>query len=86
MENKIKNYLGLIVAIPFLLLLIPVSPNSNWINLHNAKKINFFENTAISSIALHADESVPHREIVRVLNIANENKFKLVIATRPVKK
>ncbi|HOH74497.1 MAG: biopolymer transporter ExbD [Paludibacteraceae bacterium] len=37
-------------------------------------------------IALHADESVPHREIVRVLNIANENKFKLVIATRPVKK
>jgi biopolymer transport protein ExbD len=37
-------------------------------------------------IALHADESVPHREIVRVLNIANENKFKLVIATRPVRK
>lgn len=37
-------------------------------------------------IALHADESVPHREIVRVLNIANKNKFKLVIATRPVKK
>lgn len=37
-------------------------------------------------IALHADESVPHREIVRVLNIANENKFKLVIATRPIKK
>ena len=37
-------------------------------------------------IALHADESGPHREIVRVLTIANENKFKLVIATRPIKK
>ncbi len=37
-------------------------------------------------IALYADESVPCREIVRVLNLANENKFKLVIATRPLKK
>ena len=36
-------------------------------------------------IALYADESVPYREIVRVLNIANKNKFKLVIATRPVR-
>ena len=34
-------------------------------------------------IALYADENVPYREIVRVLNIANKNKFKLVIATRP---
>ena len=36
-------------------------------------------------IALYADETVPYREIVRVLNIANRNKFKLVIATRPVR-
>ena len=28
-------------------------------------------------------ESVPYREIVRVLNIANENHFKMVLATRP---
>ena len=33
--------------------------------------------------ALYADESVPYREIVRVLNIANENHFKMVLATRP---
>ena len=32
---------------------------------------------------LYADESVPYREIVRVLNIANENHFKMVLATRP---
>jgi len=25
----------------------------------------------------------PYREIVKVLNIANENKFKMVLATRP---
>jgi biopolymer transport protein ExbD len=36
-------------------------------------------------VALYADESVPHREIVKVLSMANDNKFKLVIATRPIK-
>ncbi|MFA6884183.1 MAG: biopolymer transporter ExbD, partial [Paludibacteraceae bacterium] len=34
-------------------------------------------------VALYADETVPHGEVVKVLNIANVNKFKLVIATRP---
>ena len=33
-------------------------------------------------VALYADESIPYREIVRVLNIANENQFKMVLATR----
>lgn len=36
-------------------------------------------------VALYADESVPYREIVRVLDIANKNKFKMVLATRPPK-
>ena len=34
-------------------------------------------------VALYADESVPYREIVQILNIANENHFKMVLATRP---
>lgn len=33
-------------------------------------------------IALYADESVPYKEIVNVLNIANEHKFKMILATR----
>lgn len=37
-------------------------------------------------VALYADESVPYREVVRVLEIANLNKFKMVLATRPHKK
>jgi biopolymer transport protein ExbD len=37
-------------------------------------------------VALYADESVPHGEVVKILDIANKNKFKLVIATRPMKK
>lgn len=34
-------------------------------------------------VALYADEDVPYREIVKVLNIASENQFKMVLATRP---
>ena len=33
-------------------------------------------------VALYADETVPYAEIVKVLNIANENKFKMVFMTR----
>ncbi len=34
-------------------------------------------------VALYADVTVPYGEIVKVLNIANENQFKMVLATRP---
>jgi biopolymer transport protein ExbD len=33
-------------------------------------------------VALYADETIPYSEIVKVLNIANENQFKMVLATR----
>ena len=33
-------------------------------------------------VALYADETVPYREIVKILNIANENQFQMVLATR----
>ncbi len=34
-------------------------------------------------VSLYADESVPYKNIVEVLNVANENHFKMVLATRP---
>jgi len=34
-------------------------------------------------VALYADESIPYRELVKVLNVCNQNHFKLVLATRP---
>ncbi len=37
-------------------------------------------------VALYADESIPYRELIKVLNICNDNHFKLVLATRPAKK
>ncbi len=33
-------------------------------------------------IALHADEDIASKEVVRVLDIANQHKMKLVVATR----
>ncbi len=36
-------------------------------------------------VSLYADESVPYKKIVEVLNIANDNHFKMVLATRPPK-
>lgn len=33
-------------------------------------------------ISLHVDESVPTREVVRVMNICKKNKYKLILATR----
>lgn len=37
-------------------------------------------------VALYADETVPYSEVVRVLNIAVENKYQMVLATRPLSK
>ncbi len=34
-------------------------------------------------IALYADETIPYSEVVKVLNIANENQFRTILVTRP---
>lgn len=39
--------------------------------------------TADLFVSLYADETVPYKNIVEVLNVANENHFKMVLATRP---
>lgn len=33
-------------------------------------------------VAVYADESIPYKEVVRVLDIANKNNFKMVLMTR----
>jgi biopolymer transport protein ExbD len=33
-------------------------------------------------ISLHVDESVPTREVVRVMNICKKHKYKMILATR----
>ena len=38
------------------------------------------------TISLHADRSVPVEEVVKVMNIAKDNHFKLILATSPLPK
>lgn len=42
------------------------------------------KDTANTYLALYADQDIPYKEVVRVLDIANKNKLKLVIATKPL--
>ena len=37
-------------------------------------------------IALHADQNIAYKEVVKVLDIANQHKLKLVIATKATEK
>ena len=34
-------------------------------------------------VSLYADEAVPYKNIVEILNVANDNHFQMVLATRP---
>lgn len=36
-------------------------------------------------VALHADQDIAYKEVVRVLDIANQHKMKLVVATKNAK-
>jgi biopolymer transport protein ExbD len=38
------------------------------------------------TISLHADQSVAIEHVVKVMNIAKDHKYKLILATRPIKK
>jgi biopolymer transport protein ExbD len=47
--------------------------------------MNIAAQDSSSYIALYADQSIAYREVVRVLDIANQNKLKIVIATKKAK-
>jgi biopolymer transport protein ExbD len=34
-------------------------------------------------VALYADETIPYSEVIRVLDIVNQNNFKMILVTRP---
>ena len=48
--------------------------------------MNLVAQDTTTFIALHADENIAYKEIVRVLDIANQHKLKLVIATKTSQK
>jgi biopolymer transport protein ExbD len=34
-------------------------------------------------VALYADESIPYKEVVKILDLANRNNFRMILITRP---
>jgi len=42
-------------------------------------------NSKDGSISLHADKTVPIEEVVKIMNIAKKNQYKLILATSPEK-
>jgi biopolymer transport protein ExbD len=37
-------------------------------------------------VSLHVDKSVPMEEVVAIMNIAKNNEWKLILATKPLQK
>ena len=48
--------------------------------------MNLVANDTSTYIALYADQEIAYKEVVKVLDIANQNKIKLVIATKSIEK
>ncbi|MDD3321118.1 MAG: biopolymer transporter ExbD [Paludibacter sp.] len=48
--------------------------------------LNIVAQDTTTYIALHADQNIAYKEVVRVLDIANQHKLKLVIATQTAQK
>jgi biopolymer transport protein ExbD len=37
------------------------------------------------TLSLHVDKSVPMEEVVKVMNVAKDNKFRVILATSPIR-
>jgi len=48
--------------------------------------MNLVKQDSSTYIALHADQDIAYKEVVKVLDIANQHKLKLVIATKSMSK
>jgi biopolymer transport protein ExbD len=48
--------------------------------------LNLVAQDTTTYIALHADQNIAYKEVVKVLDIANQHKLKLVIATQTADK
>ena len=55
------------------------------VNIQNLESelLSLFQNETVSSIVLRAEKSVPIDYVVKVMDIANRNKFKIILAVNP---
>ena len=45
--------------------------------------VNLLQNEEDPTFSIYADESVPVKEVVSVMNIAKRNRYKVILATQP---
>ena len=55
------------------------------VNIQNLESelLSLFQNETVSSIVLRAEKSVPVDYVVKVMDIANRNKLKIILAVNP---
>ena len=55
------------------------------VNIQNLESelLSLFQNETVSSIVLRAEKSVPVDYVVKVMDIASRNKFKIILAVNP---
>jgi len=61
-------------------------PNPIAADALEAEIMGLVEKDSSTYIALHADQEIAYKEVVKVLDIANQHKLKLVIATKSIEK
>ena len=61
-------------------------PNPIAADALEAEIMGLVEKDSSTYIALHADQDIAYKEVVKVLDIANQHKLKLVIATKSIEK
>jgi len=54
-------------------------------NLETALVKEMAEKSDEAYVSLHVDKSVPMEEVVKIMNIAKEHEYKLILATQPGK-
>jgi len=61
-------------------------PNAIAVDALEAEIMSLVEKDSNTFIALHADQDIAYKEVIKVLDIANQHKLKLVIATKATEK
>lgn len=54
-------------------------------NMVEGKLRQLLANEEEPTVSVHADKSVPIEEVVKIMNIAKNNEYKLILATSPLK-
>ena len=79
-KNNIIRFLAVFMVLTKLLGSVPVFAAGEELMIGSVEELRELEDPCIS---LQADKSVPLEQIVKVMNIAKDHNYRLIIATTP---